>query len=95
MSRFSTHTNEVNGWLLFSSQFLTSPQSALMTYTRAAAEISLERLITFQTLQSDQFALQYLSATQTKNIMFTNARMHTTTSKEGCTNVILEVEMGL
>lgn len=21
MSRFSTHTNEVNGWLLFSSQF--------------------------------------------------------------------------
>lgn len=40
------------------------PQSALMTYTRAVAEISLEHLIKFLTLQSDQFVLQYSSATQ-------------------------------
>lgn len=40
------------------------PQSAFMTYTRAVAEISLERLIKFLTLQSDQFVLQYSSAAQ-------------------------------
>lgn len=40
------------------------PQSALMTYTRAVAEISLEHLIKFLALQSDQFVLQYSSSTQ-------------------------------
>lgn len=40
------------------------PQSALMTYTGAVAEISLKRLIKYLTLQSDQFELQYSSVTQ-------------------------------
>lgn len=67
MSGFFTHTNEVNGWLLFSShsQAPSSPQqNALMTYTRAVAEICLQHLIKSPTLQSDQFALQYSSVTE-------------------------------
>lgn len=43
---------------------LTPHQNALMTYTRAVAEICLQHLIKSPTLQSDQFALQYSSVTE-------------------------------
>lgn len=33
MSRFSTHTNEVNGWLLFSPQFKLPPKCSHDLYT--------------------------------------------------------------
>lgn len=55
------------------------PQSALMTYTRAVAEISLERLIKSLTLQSDQFELQYSPATQANTYSHIHTGTHTHT----------------
>lgn len=55
----------------------TSPhQNALMTYTRAVAEICLQHLIKSATLQSDQFALQYSSVTEGSTRTHTDVQQH-------------------
>lgn len=53
-------TNEVNGWLLFSSA-LTSPIVLLLAYTvqDCSCKLALNIRIKFLTPQNDQFVLQY------------------------------------